>query len=435
MKPGPHPALHTAFLPDGALTARPGLHLSASTAIALKAIRTNSVRSLLTMLGIIIGIAAAIVSVSISQGAGQQLQAQIESFGTHVLQVRSGSSFFGGRRGGAESARPITDRDVRAIAGMTDWIEAASGRVQTGATLVAGGNNWPSQVLGVDIDFARIENRAINQGRNFTAAEIRGSDKVAIIGQTVARELLDGVDPIGQRIRIDRTPVTVIGVLEEQGTSSWGQDQDDTVWMPLTTVRTRIAGNAGDGVPDDAGRIYLKVWDDRDVLEAQREIENLLRVRRNIQPGAEDDFRVVNFAEFIRARNETESLLGFLLAAFSATSLVVGGIGIMNIMLVSVTERTREIGLRRAVGARSRDVLTQFLVEATVLGLFGGIVGMLAGIGATYLAASLGNFPVLISPWTLAGAVAIAIFIAVFFGYYPARRASKLDPIEALRFE
>ncbi|MDT8437578.1 MAG: ABC transporter permease [Wenzhouxiangellaceae bacterium] len=431
----PNALIQTALVADGALTARPGLHLSASLAIAIKAIRTNSVRSLLTMLGIIIGIAAAIVSVSISQGAGQQLQEQIESFGTHVLQVRSGSSFFGGRRGGAESARPMTDRDVEAIAGLSDWIEAASGRVQTGATLVAGGNNWPSQVLGVDVDFARIEDREIIEGRDFTAADIRSSDKVAIIGQTVARELFDGSDPVGQRIRIGRTPVTVIGVLEEKGASSWGQDQDDIVWMPLTTVRSRIAGQSADSVPDDAGRIYLKVWDDRDVLEAQSEVENLLRVRRNLQPGAEDDFRVINFAEFIRARNETESLLGFLLAAFSATSLVVGGIGIMNIMLVSVTERTREIGLRRAVGARSRDVLTQFLVEATVLGLLGGLVGMLAGIGATHLAASLGSFPVLISPWTLGGAVFVAVFIAIFFGYYPARRASKLDPIEALRFE
>jgi len=434
MKSGIHPALHTALLPDEALTARPGLHLSASLAIALKAIRTNSVRSLLTMLGIIIGIAAAIVSVSISQGAGQQLKEQIESFGTHVLQVRPGSSFFGGRRGGAGTARPITDRDVAAITGLSDYIEAVSGRQQAQATLVTAGNNWPASVLGVGADFARIENREIVEGRNFSPAETRSGDKVAIVGQTIVDELFGGADPIGQTIRVGRTPVNVIGVLEEEGTSSWGQDQDDVIWMPLETVRSRIAPGST-SVPDDAGRLSIKVWDHVDVLEAQRRIEELLRVRRNIAPGADDDFAVVNFAEFIRARNETESLLGFLLAAFSATSLIVGGIGIMNIMLVSVTERTREIGLRRSVGARQRDVLTQFLVEATVLGLFGGIIGMLFGIGATHLAASLGSFPVLISPWTLGGAVFIAIFIAVFFGYYPARRASKLDPIEALRFE
>jgi putative ABC transport system permease protein len=411
-----------------------GLHLGASLAIALKAIRTNSIRSLLTMLGIIIGIAAAIVSVSISQGAGRQLQEQIESFGTHVLQVFPGSGFFGGRRGAAGTARPLTDRDLEAIAELSEAVEAVSGRVQTGATLVAAGRNWPSSIIGVNAGFDRIDNRRIVEGRGFSAAEIRGGDKLAVIGTTVARELFGAGDPIGQRLRIDRTPVTVIGLLEEKGASSWGQDQDDVVWMPLTTVRTRLARGPV-SVPDDVGSLRIKVWDDRDVLEVQQEIEDLLRLRRKLQPGAEDDFRVVNFAEFIRARNETESLLGFLLAAFSATSLVVGGIGIMNIMLVSVTERTREIGLRLAVGARRRDVLTQFLVEATVLGLLGGLIGMGVGVGATHLAAKLGEFPVLIEPWTLGGAVAIAIFIAVFFGYYPARRASRLDPIEALRFE
>jgi len=411
-----------------------GLHLGASLAIALKAIRTNSIRSLLTMLGIIIGIAAAIVSVSISQGAGRQLQEQIESFGTHVLQVFPGSGFFGGRRGAAGTARPLTDRDLEAIIELTGSVEAASGRVQTGATLVAAGRNWPSNIIGVNLDFDRIDNRQIVEGRGFTPAEIRSGDKLAILGPTVARELFAGSSPIGQRLRIGRTPVTAIGLLDEKGASSWGQDQDDVVWMPLSAVRTRLARGAST-VPDDVGSIRVKVWDDRDVLEVQQEIEDLLRLRRKLQPGAEDDFRVVNFAEFIRARNQTESLLGFLLAAFSATSLVVGGIGIMNIMLVSVTERTREIGLRRAVGARQRDVLTQFLVEATVLGLFGGLIGMAMGVGATHLAAALGEFPVLINAWTLGGAVAIAIFIAVFFGYYPARRASRLDPIEALRFE
>ncbi len=411
-----------------------GVQLSASLAIALKAIRTNSVRSFLTMLGIIIGIAAAIVSVSISQGAGQQLQEQIEAFGTHVLQVRPGSSFFGGRRQGAGTARPLTDRDVEAIAELRDQVEAVSGRIQSNVTLVAGGRNWPTQVQGVGPDFAITQSREVVEGRNFSEGEARGGSTVALVGQTVVRELFDGMDPIGTRIRINRTPVTVIGVLEEKGANNFGQDQDDVIWMPLEAVRSRISRGGG-SVPDNAGTITIKVWDDLDVLQVQAEVEDILRLRRNLRPGAEDDFAVFNFAEFIRARNETQALLGFLLAAFSATSLVVGGIGIMNIMLVSVTERTREIGLRRAVGARRRDVLTQFLVEATLLGLIGGIIGMLAGVGGTYLASHLGDFPVLIHPWTLAGAVGIAVFIAVFFGYYPARRASRLDPIEALRFE
>ncbi len=411
-----------------------GVQLSASLVIALKAIRTNSVRSFLTMLGIIIGIGAAIISVSISQGAGQQLQEQIQAFGTHVLQVRPGSSFFGGRRQGAGTARPLTDRDVQAVAELSDQVEAVSGRIQSNVTLLAGGRNWPTQVQGVGPDFAITQSREIIEGRNFSEGEARGGATVALVGLTVVNELFDGIDPVGARIRINRSPVTIIGVLEEKGANNFGQDQDDVIWMPLAAVRSRISRSSG-SVPDNAGTITIKVWDDLDVLDVQAEIEDLLRLRRNLRPGADDDFAVFNFAEFIRARNETQALLGFLLAAFSATSLVVGGIGIMNIMLVSVTERTREIGLRRAVGARRRDVLTQFLVEATVLGLIGGIIGMLAGVGGTYLAAHLGEFPILISPWTLAGAVGIAVFIAVFFGYYPARRASRLDPIEALRFE
>lgn len=424
-----------AAVPAGERPAAVGVQLSASLAIALKAIRTNSVRSFLTMLGIIIGIGAAIVSVSISQGAGQQLQEQIQAFGTHVLQVRPGSSFFGGRRQGAGTARPMTDRDVEAIAELSDQVEAVSGRIQSNVTLVAAGRNWPTQVQGVGPDFAITQSREIVEGRNFSEGEARSGATVAVVGQTVVNELFDGMDPIGTRIRINRTPVTIIGILEEKGANNFGQDQDDVIWMPLEAVRSRISRGGAGSVPDNAGTITVKVWDDLDVLDVQAEIEDLLRLRRNIRPGAEDDFAVFNFAEFIRARNETQALLGFLLAAFSATSLIVGGIGIMNIMLVSVTERTREIGLRRAVGARRRDVLTQFLVEATVLGLIGGIIGMLAGVGGTYLASHLGDFPVLISPWTLAGAVGIAVFIAVFFGYYPARRASRLDPIEALRFE
>lgn len=411
-----------------------GVHLLSSLGVALKAIRTNSVRSFLTMLGIIIGIGAAIVAVSISQGAGDQLRQQIEAFGTHVLYIQPGVSMRGGRSQGAATARLLTERDLEALRERSDLIEAVSGRIQGGATLVVQGKNWTTQVVGVGADFALVQNRRIVEGRNISEADVRSGERVAILGQTVVDELFGGGDPIGARLRINRTPITIIGVLEEEGTSSWGQDQDDVVWMPLSTVRTRLAGTSGPD-PDGVGVLVVKVWDDLDVLDAQAEIEHLLRVRRNIQPGAEDDFRVFNFAEFIRARNETESLLGFLLAAFSLTSLIVGGIGIMNIMLVSVTERTREIGLRRAVGARRRDVLSQFLVEAVVLGALGGVIGTILGVGGTYLAANLGEFPVLISPWTLAGAVVIAMFIAVFFGFYPARKAARLDPIEALRFE
>jgi len=411
-----------------------GVNIKASFGLALRAIRTNSVRSILTMLGIVIGIGAAIVAVSISQGAGEQLKAQIASFGTHTLQIRPGSSFFGGRSRGAGTARPVTDRDVVALAENTAWVEAASGRLQSGVTLVTDGQNWTSTAQGVDASYPLIQDWEMTAGRMFEEGEVRSAAKVAVIGQTVANELYGGGNPVGTKIRVGRTPVTVIGVLEEKGATSWGQDQDDVVWLPITTMRRSIS-RGSNTVPDDAGRLYIKIWDDLDVLEAQSVLEEQIRERRGLEPGAEDDFAVINFAEFIRARNETEALLGFLLAAFSATSLIVGGIGIMNIMLVSVTERTREIGLRLAIGARQKDVLTQFLVEATVLGLLGGVLGTLLGVGGAHLAANLGEFPILISPITLISAVLIACVIAVFFGYYPARRASRLEPIDALRFE
>ncbi len=410
------------------------MKLLGALSIALKAIRTNSLRSFLTMLGVIIGIAAAIVSVSISQGAGQQLDQLIQNFGTNVLQVRPGASFFGGRSRGAGTARPLTDRDVEAIKELSEFVEAASGRVQSAATVISGASNWSTTVRGVGTDYGLIQDWAIVDGRNFSEREERSGGKVAIIGKTIVDELFGGADPIGSRMRVNRIPVVVIGVLEERGASSFGTDQDDVIWLPLQTVRTRI-DRSSDTVSDNAGRLFIKIWDDQDVTQAQGEIETLMRSRRGIAPGAEDDFGVVNFAEFIRARNETEALLGFLLAAFSVTSLLVGGIGIMNIMLVSVTERTREIGLRLAVGARKKDVLTQFLVEAVLLGTIGGLIGMMLGVAATFAAANLGSFPVLISPWTLGASVVIAILIAVFFGFYPARQASRLDPIEALRFE
>ena len=407
--------------------------LTGSFSIAIQSLKSSPVRSALTMLGIIIGIAAAIVSVSIAQGGGQQLQQQIENFGTHKLYVWPNSNRRGGRSQGMGTARPLTERELEAIAEI-DGVEAVSGRVQSGVTVVSGENNWATQVQGVDQNFRFIENIELAEGRDFSVRESESGAKVAIIGQTVANELFGTDNPIGQRLRVSRTPAEVIGLLEERGATNWGQDQDDVIWMPRTLVASRISRGASN-LANSVGSLAIKIWDDQDVLVAQAEIEYQLRLLRDIQPGAEDDFRVFNFAEFIRARNETELLLGFLLAAFSATSLVVGGIGIMNIMLVSVTERTREIGLRRAVGARKSDVLIQFLVEAIMLGLLGGIIGMLLGVGATYFAAQLGDFPVMISPWTLVGAVVIAIFIALFFGYYPARRAAKLDPIEALRFE
>jgi len=410
------------------------MNLLASVRVALTALRINALRTILAMLGVIIGVGSVIVMVSISEGAKQAVETRIASFGANLLIIRPGSSAFGGRRGGAGTATFLSDSDVEAIRTEIPGVAAASGEISSSTSMVNEGENWTTTIRGVNEDYFETRDWFIAEGRRFTRDEVNSGARVMVIGRTVANELFGGNDPVGQVIRVGTTPMTIIGVLREKGQSSFGSDQDDTAFAPITTARDRLFGFQF-GVRDPVFTIYAEVEGGSNPATVTADIEDLLRVRRNIQPGAEDDFNVRDLAEFIRARNETENQLGLLLAATAAISLLVGGIGIMNIMLVSVTERTREIGLRLAVGARRGDIRNQFLIESMVLCVTGGLLGLTIGIAGTFVIGNFGDFPVAVQPIVAAIAIGSSAFVGVFFGFYPAYRASRLDPIEALRFE
>ncbi|WP_421792694.1 ABC transporter permease [Hyphobacterium sp.] len=410
------------------------MNLLAAIRVALTALRVNLLRSALAMLGVIIGVAAVIVMVSVTDGAKQAMEERIASFGANLLIIRPGSSAFGGRRGGAGTATFMNDADVAAIRDEIDGIAAVSGEMSGNATFVVEGNNWSTRIQGVHAEYFETRDWFAETGREFYPDEVRSGARVLIIGQTLARELFGASDPIGQIVRVGTTQMEVIGVMSAKGQSSWGQDQDDTAFAPISTVRDRILGwNLG--VRDPVFTIYAEIDGSADAELVTADIEDLMRIRREIQPGAEDDFNVRNLGEFIRARNETEDQLGLLLAAAAAISLLVGGIGIMNIMLVSTTERTREIGLRLAVGAKRGDIRNQFLIESVVLCFAGGLIGLGIGIGAAAYMDSLDEFPISIEPVVALIAIGASAFVGIFFGFYPAHRASRLDPIEALRFE
>ncbi|MFY0636402.1 ABC transporter permease [Maricaulis maris] len=407
----------------------------ASLRVALTALRINALRSALAMLGVIIGVASVIVLVSISEGTKQAVEAQIASFGANLLIIRPGSSMFGGRRGGAGSADPMTDGDVEAIRTEIAGLAGVSGEVSAGTTLVFGGINWTSRIQGVNPDYFSARGWVIGEGRAFSGAEDVSGRRFVVVGQTIVQELFDGASPLGQSIRIGGQPFEVIGTLERKGETSWGQDQDDVVFAPLSTVRQRFGAGMSATVRDAVSTIYADIAPGESTSRVIEDIQDLLRIRREIQPGAEDDFAVGSLAEFIRARNETESQLGLLLAVGAGIVLLVGGIGIMNIMLVSVTERTREIGLRLAVGARRADVRNQFLIESIVLCVIGGLAGLVVGVGGTLIYAEVGQLDIVIDPVIVAIAIGASALVGVFFGLYPAHRASRLNPIDALRFE
>ena len=403
--------------------------------IAIGALRLNATRSFLTMLGIIIGIASVIVMVSISEGAKKQVEERINQLGTNLLMVRPGASFFGGRSRGAGTASPITEKNLNGLMERLPFIDGASGSIGTNTPVVLGNKNWQSQITGVHDSYFEVREFSVEEGRAFNDREVRSAAKVAVIGVTIIKNLYDGRNPIGTRLRIKNVPFQVIGVLEEKGQDSRGRDQDDVIIIPITTSRLRISGRARRTTADDIGTLYLKIDSSQDLTMAQAEIENELRILRKLMPGADDDFAVRNMAEFIRARTETMTTLGMLLAATAVIALIVGGIGIMNIMLVSVTERTREIGLRLAVGARQQDILTQFLVEAIALCIIGSIIGVAFGMGVTIVIANMSEWPVLFSIPVIVGAIMSAALVGISFGYYPARKAANLNPIDALRYE
>ncbi|NBB53042.1 FtsX-like permease family protein [Rhizobium sp. CRIBSB] len=402
---------------------------------AVGAIAAHPMRSILTSLGVVIGVAAVIMMTSIGLGAQQRVEQALSSLGTNMLVVRSGAARAGGGgfvRGAGGSANTLTAKDAEAIRAL-DGVRAVSPAVNGGAQLVYDGANWSSRIEGVTPDYLVARDLEIASGQMFDEAAADSGRKVAVLGQTVVNELFGGgVDPVGQRIRVGPIPFTVIGVLAPKGQSGF-QDQDDIVVVPLDAARSRIIGRGVSG--DQVNQIYVKAEDEDALYQLEQDTANLLRERHRIQTGAEDDFNVQNLTSIQEAAQASTATFTILLAAVAGVSLVVGGVGIMNIMLVSVTERTREIGLRMAIGARRGDVLAQFALESIALSLFGGLIGLAIGVGGGLLMSKFGDWPAAIPAWAAPLALGFSTFVGVVFGAYPAWRAAQLDPIEALRRE
>jgi putative ABC transport system permease protein len=410
------------------------MNLLTAFAAALRALSTNWLRSMLTMLGIIIGVAAVITMIAIGGGAQARIEEQIKALGSNIMLVLPGAQTAGGVRLGAQTGQSLTEEDAQAIAAEVPEVQATAPSLRTGAQVIAANANWSTAVLGTTPDYLEVRDWPLAAGRSFEAAEMAGSGKVAVIGQTVAVQLFGDADPIDQTIRVRHVPVQVIGVLSRKGQNSMGQDQDDVVIVPLSTYRNRIQGMSA-GRIKRVGAVSVKIREGQSMDEAGEKIRALLRQRHRIAAGAEDDFSMRNLTEMLQAQEESSRVMALLLAAVAGVSLVVGGIGIMNIMLVSVTERTREIGLRMAVGARSRDILGQFLIEAVTLSLVGGAIGIVLGLAATWAVGSFAGWEVLLSADSIVLAVGFSAAVGVFFGFYPARRAASLLPIQALRYE
>jgi len=401
--------------------------------IALRALSINKLRSALTMLGIVIGVAAVIVMIAVGAGAQARVAEQIRALGSNLLLVTPGSTTQGGVRLGFGSNSTLTEEDVAAInRELADVIAAPA--LRGSAQIIWGNANWSTQIYGITPEYLEARQWALAAGRGFEPAEMSGAGKVCLVGQTVVRQLFADADPLDQVIRVRRVPCTVIGVLETKGQSMLGQDQDDLVLMPISTARSRVLG--GNMAKQRAvGTIWIRFADGADSKLVEDQVRSLLRQRHRLQPGADDDFSLRNLSEVMATQEASSRVLALLLAAVASVSLVVGGIGIMNIMLVSVTERTREIGLRMAVGARTRDILGQFLVEAVTLSLIGGLIGIALGVGTSELIALIAGWRIVIAPEAILVSALFAAIIGVFFGFYPARKAAHMNPVEALRFE
>jgi putative ABC transport system permease protein len=408
--------------------------LGALLHIALSALATNKLRSALTMLGIVIGVAAVIVMIAVGAGAQARVEEQIRALGSNLLHVMPGARTKSGLRLPQGSSQTLSEDDALAINEEIPEAVAAPA-LRGGAQAVAGNANWSTQIYGTTMEYLRVREWPLVAGRGFTPAEMSGAGKVCLLGATVVRELFGGADPIDQVIRIKRVPFTVIGVLETKGQSLMGSDQDDIILVPISAARSRVLGTATQARQRAVQSIWVKVGHGFDLNAVEDQVRALLRQRHRLQPGVDDDFWLRNLQEVMSAREESSRVLALLLAAVASVSLLVGGIGIMNIMLVSVTERTREIGLRMALGARTRDILGQFLVEAATLSLIGGLVGVALGIAGSTAIAGFAGWRIVLSPAAVGLAVAFAFAIGLFFGFYPARKAARLNPVEALRYE
>lgn len=406
----------------------------ATLKIAFNALRINKLRSGLTMLGIIIGVAAVITMVAVGAGAQARVEEQIKSLGSNLMMVMPGSTTSSGVRMGAGANLSLTQDDAVAIAREIPGVHVAAPSNRRTEQVSAPGSNWSTQIFGVNPDYLIARDWPLAAGRGFDANELSGTAKVALIGQTTAQQLFGDADPVDQMIRIRNVPFVIVGLLERKGQSLMGQDQDDVVMLPLATARNRLFGTTA-GRQRAVGTIQVKVHDGVDMKGVEDQVRELLRQRKRVQPGADDPFTVRNLTEILQAQEAAARIMSILLAAVASVSLLVGGIGIMNIMLVSVTERTREIGLRMAVGARGRDIMTQFLVEALTLSLIGGLAGIALGVSASVLVSQLAGWTTQLSPQAIVLAVGFSAGIGIFFGFYPARKAASLSPIQALRYE
>ncbi|MFA7330472.1 MAG: ABC transporter permease [Candidatus Delongbacteria bacterium] len=397
--------------------------------IALKSIRKNKTRTLLTMLGIIIGVAAVIVMVALGQGAKEQIRSRIDSLGSNLVVITPGASRSGGVSQGAGSMNRLTLTDAEALARESMWLSSVSPLIVAPAHAVGGSGNWRVGVSGVSADYAAIRNWDVSSGRLFDETEVRAMRKVCVLGKTVVDNLFAEQDPVGQQIILRDVPFEIIGVLEPKGQTAEGRDQDDTILAPYTTVKTRLAGRQF--IPMILGATDNKA----DVPAALTEAKAILRETHGLASYDDDDFTVRDQNELAETAEGATEVMTLLLAAIAGVSLLVGGIGIMNIMLVSVTERTREIGIRMAVGARGGDVLLQFLIEAIVMSLFGGLIGVAAGYGGSALLEKFTGWETVITPQLVAISLGFSAAVGIFFGFYPARKAAALDPIQALRYE
>lgn len=398
--------------------------------IAFRALANNKLRAFLTMLGIIIGVASVIAMLAIGQGSKRSIQKQISEMGSNMIMIHPGAEMRGGVRQDPSSMQTLKLENYETLRDECMYLSAISPHVSASGQLISGSNNYPSSVSGVSIGYLTIRQLTVEQGEMFTEEDIRTAAKVCVIGKTIVDNLFpDGQDPIGKIIRCNQVPLRVVGVLKSKGYNSMGMDQDDVVLSPYTTVMKRLLAQTY------LSGIFASALTEDMTEEAVDEITNILRREHKLKEADDDDFTIRTQQELSSMLNTTTDLMTTLLACIAGISLVVGGIGIMNIMYVSVTERTREIGLRMSVGARGIDILSQFLIESILISITGGLIGVILGCGASFIIKSVAHWPVFIQPWSVLLSFAVCTFTGVFFGWYPAKKAADLDPIEALRYE